>query len=128
MRWDTLIRGGRVVTPEGVHRVDLALKDGAIVELGANLHSLAREEINAQGLHVFPGVIDAHVHFNEPGRADWEGFDTGSAAFAAGGGTCFFEMPLNASPPTLDGDSFDRKLEAAQANSRTDFALWVGLT
>lgn len=128
MRWDTLIRGGRVVTPEGVHRVDVAIKDGTIVELSANLHSLAREEINAAGLHVFPGVIDAHVHFNEPGRADWEGFDTGSAAFAAGGGTCFFEMPLNASPPTLDGDSFDRKLEAAQANSRTDFALWGGLT
>jgi allantoinase len=117
-----------VVTPDGVHRVDLAIKDGVIVELSANLPSLAREDVNAHGLHVFPGVIDAHVHFNEPGRIEWEGFDTGSAAFAAGGGTCFFEMPLNASPPTLDGESFDRKLDAALAHSRTDFALWGGLT
>ena len=80
-----------------------------------------------RGLHIFPGVIDAHVHFNEPGRADWEGIETGSRALAAGGGTMFFDMPLNAHPPTCDAASFDLKLAAAQEKSLTDFALWGGL-
>jgi allantoinase len=128
MPWDLLIRGGDVVTPDGVHRLDVAVESRTIVELGAGLRGKATEEINAAGLHVFPGLIDPHVHFNEPGRTEWEGFATGSAALAAGGGTCFFDMPLNSSPPTLDGPSFDLKHAAAEANSRTDFALWGGLT
>jgi allantoinase len=128
MSWDLLIRGGDVVTPDGVRRLDVAVEGGAIVELAAGLAGAARETVDAAGLHVFPGVIDAHVHFNEPGRTDWEGFATGSAALAAGGGTCFFDMPLNSSPPTLDGESFDLKRRAAEASSRTDFALWGGLT
>jgi allantoinase len=128
MPFDLIIRGGTVVTPDGLARLDVAVEGGAIVELTEDLRGAAREEIDATGLHVFPGLIDAHVHFNEPGRTDWEGFDTGSAALAAGGGTCFFDMPLNAHPPTLDGDSFDLKLAAALTSSRTDFALWGGLT
>jgi allantoinase len=100
---------------------------GSIVEIG-DLSGTAVEEIDATGLHIFPGVIDPHVHFNEPGRTDWEGFAAGSAALAAGGGTCFFDMPLNSSPPTLDGESFDLKRKAAEASSRTDFAIWGGLT
>jgi allantoinase len=128
MPFDLLIRNASVVTPEGVHALDLAIEDGVIVDFASEIHASSREEIDATGLHVFPGVIDPHVHFNEPGRTEWEGFDTGSAALAAGGGTCFFDMPLNSSPPTLDGPSFDLKLEAALAKSRTDFALWGGLT
>src|SRR5207244_3539080 len=58
----------------------------------------------------------------------WEGFSTGSSALAAGGGTLFFDMPLNSSPPVLDGESFDLKLAAAKEKSFTDFALWGGLT
>lgn len=126
--WELLIRGGQVVTPDGVKPLDIAIEGDSIVELCADLSGPARETIDANGLHVFPGLIDPHVHFNEPGRTDWEGFDTGSAALAAGGGTCFFDMPLNSSPPTLDGESFDLKLAAALTNSRTDFALWGGLT
>src|SRR5690242_6121205 len=128
MPFDLLIRGGLVVTPDGVEPLDVAVEGGRIVELAAGLRGGAREEVDAAGLHVFPGLIDAHVHFNEPGRTEWEGFETGSWALAAGGGTCFFDMPLNSSPPTLDGESFDLKLAAAQANSRTDFSLWGGLT
>jgi allantoinase len=128
MARDLVIRNGNVVTPEGVKRLDIAIEGDAIVELAPELSGSARETIDATGLHVFPGLIDPHVHFNEPGRTDWEGFDTGSAALAAGGGTCFFDMPLNSSPPTLDGKSFDLKLAAALKNSRTDFALWGGLT
>jgi allantoinase len=127
MPFDLIIRGGKVVTPEGVIDAHIAVSDSRIVQLGQNLGP-ARETIDATGLHVFPGLIDPHVHFNEPGRTDWEGFATGSAALAAGGGTCFFDMPLNSSPPTLDGPSFDAKRAAAEKNSLTDFALWGGLT
>lgn len=128
MPWDVLIRGGEVVTPSGVPRLDIAIEGGMIVELAPELTGQARETIDASGLHVFPGVIDPHVHFNEPGRTDWEGFETGSSALAAGGGTCFFDMPLNSSPPVLDGAAFDAKRAAAERNSVTDFALWGGLT
>jgi allantoinase len=128
MPFDLLFRNGQVVTPAGVEQLDVAVEGGTIVELAAGIRGAAHEEVDAAGLHVFPGLIDAHVHFNEPGRTDWEGFDTGSAALAAGGGTCYFDMPLNAHPPTLDGESFDLKRAAAEANSRTDFALWGGLT
>jgi allantoinase len=87
----------------------------------------ARETIDASGLLALPGVIDAHVHFNEPGRAEWEGLATGSRACAAGGTTTFCDMPLNAHPPTTDGASFDLKRAAAEKTSMVDFALWGGL-
>ena len=128
MPFDLLIRNGKVITPDGVERLDVAVEGGRIVELAPEIAGDARETVDAAGLHLFPGLIDAHVHFNEPGRADWEGLDTGSAALAAGAGSCFFDMPLNAHPPTLDSASFDLKLAAANAKSRTDFALWGGLT
>jgi allantoinase len=128
MPWDLLIRGGGVVGGSLPAPLDIAIEDGVIVELEHELRDNARDTIDATGCHILPGAIDPHVHFNEPGRTDWEGFATGSAAFAAGGGTCFFDMPLNASPPTLDGESFDLKLAAAKAHSLTDFALWGGLT
>src|SRR5471032_2379986 len=100
---DLILCGGTVVTHEGERVADIGVADGKVIALEAGLKVSARKEINATGLHIFPGVIDAHVHFNEPGRTDWEGIETGSAALAAGGGTCFFDMPLNSSPPTLDG-------------------------
>jgi allantoinase len=81
----------------------------------------------ATGYHVFPGLIDAHVHFNEPGRAEWEGFATGTRALAMGGITTFVDMPLNAHPPTVDAAAFDAKLAAAQGTSMVDFAFWGGL-
>lgn len=125
--YDLLIRNGTAVTPAGPLAADLAVADGQIVALAPELAGSATEELDARGLHLLPGLIDAHVHFNEPGRADWEGWATGAAALAAGGGTLAFEMPLNASPPTLDGPSFDLKRQAAEAQSCVDFALWGGL-
>jgi allantoinase len=127
MPFDLIIRNGHVVTSDGVTVNSIAISDGKIVEIG-DIAGAAKEEIDATDLHVFPGVIDPHVHFNEPGRTEWEGIATGSSALTAGGGTCFFDMPLNSSPPTLDGPSFDLKRAAAEASSRTDFALWGGLT
>jgi allantoinase len=127
VRYDLIIRGGQLVTPDGVVTADLAVSDGLIAGAGPQFEGNAPTTIDATGLHLLPGLIDAHVHFNEPGRAHWEGWATGSAALAAGGGTLAVEMPLNASPPTCDGPSFDQKLAAATALARTDFALWGGL-
>ena len=123
---DLVIRGGTLVTPGGVHRADLAIGDGTISEVSDNVPG-GREEIDANGLHVFPGIIDVHLHFNEPGRTAWEGAATGSRALAAGGGTSFFDMPLNSTPCTVNAAAFDGKRAALEASSITDFALWGGL-
>jgi len=125
--FDTILRGGTVITPEGVSRTDIGIAEEKIAALEKELSGSAGNEIDARNLHIFPGVTDSHVHFNEPGRADWEGIETGSNALAAGGGVCFFDMPLNAHPPTCDVASFDLKASAAHAKSLTDFALWGGL-
>jgi allantoinase len=106
---------------------DIGIADGKFVAIGESLRGSARKEIDATALSIFPGVIDAHVHFNEPGRTEWEGFETGSSAAAAGGTTTVFEMPLNAHPPTIDRPSFEAKRAAAEASSRVDFGLWGGL-
>ncbi|GAC1475801.1 MAG: allantoinase AllB [Candidatus Dormibacteraceae bacterium] len=123
---DLIIRGGSVVTPAGVTTVDIAVSDGVIAAVGPNLAS-APEEIDATGLHVLPGGIDSHVHFNEPGHADWETIANGSAALAAGGYSSYVDMPLNSLPVTIDGEAFDQKLAAARASSILDFGLWGGL-
>src|SRR6267378_1268175 len=124
--FDLIIRGGTIVTPTEVRVADIAVSDSKIAARG-KVSGSAKQTVAAEGLHVFPGLIDSHVHFNEPGRADWEGIETGSRGLAAGGGTLFFDMPLNAHPPTLDAASFDLKLAAAQKKSATDFAFWGGL-
>jgi len=121
-----IVRGGSVVTPEGVIAADLAVEDGRIVEIARELPGNG-EEIDARGLTVLPGLIDVHVHFNQPGRAEWEGAATGSQALAAGGGATFFDMPLNSSPCTVGPREFDEKRAALEAASVTDFGLWGGL-
>jgi allantoinase len=126
-QYDLILRNGTLVTAADTSHADLAVADGRIVAIAPMLEGTGKEEIDARGMHIFPGVIDAHVHFNKPGRSEWEGFATGTRALAAGGTTTFFDMPLNAHPPTLDAASFDLKLAAAQASSLVDFALWGGL-
>ncbi len=124
---DVVIRGGLVVNADGARVADVAIEDGRFSAIGPELAG-GHLEIDASGLAVLPGLIDVHLHFNEPGRTDWEGISTGSCAFAAGGGTLFFDMPLNSTPCTLDGTSFDLKRQAMEHSSVTDFALWGGLT
>jgi allantoinase len=123
---DLVVRGGTVVTPDGVYAADLAIQDGQIAQIAAGL-SGGREEIDARGLVILPGLIDAHVHFNEPGRTAWEGGASGSRALAAGGGTVFVDMPLNSSPCTIGAADFDLKRTALETTSIADFALWGGL-
>jgi len=123
---DLVVRGGSVVAPQGVINADVAVAGEHIVALGAGLPQ-GKREINATGLTILPGMIDIHLHFNEPGRTDWEGATTGSRALAAGGGTMFFDMPLNSSPCTTNARNFDLKRAALELASITDFALWGGL-
>lgn len=125
--YDLIVWGGSLVTEAGSLETDVAVADGKIATIAPDLESTAGEKIDARGLHVFPGAIDAHAHFNEPGRTHWEGFATGSRALAAGGMTAYAEMPLNAYPPTTDAESFGLKLAAAEASSLVDFAFWGGL-
>lgn len=106
---------------------DIGINEGKIAAVAENLAGSAKSEIDARDVAVFPGVIDAHVHFNEPGRTDWEGFATGSQAAAAGGTTTVFDMPLNAHPPTTNRENFEKKRAAAEASSLVDFGLWGGL-
>jgi allantoinase len=125
---DLLIHSGSVVTPGQVFLADVAVDGEEIIAVGSDLERDARRVVDASGDFIFPGFIDAHVHFNEPGRADWEGISTGSRSLAAGGGTLYFDMPLNSTPPTLEGPALRLKREIAEAKSMTDFALWGGLT
>ena len=126
--FDLVVRGGTLVTHERIVRADVALSGGKIVAVEAEVSGTSKETLDATGLHLFPGIIDTHVHFNEPGRVSWEGVASGSAALAAGGGTLYADMPLNSDPPLLSAADFDAKKRAAEVSSHTDFALWGGLT
>ena len=105
----------------------MAIEDGRVVEIGPALRGRAPREIDAARLHIFPGGIDSHVHFNEPGRTDWETIAHGSRALAAGGYTCFIDMPLNSLPVTVDAAAFDLKRAALERSAVVDFGLWGGL-
>lgn len=124
---DTIVRGATAVLPAGPARVNIGIEDGKIAAIEPELPQAACAEIDARGLHVFPAVIDVHLHFNEPGRTDWEGAGTGSRALAAGGGAAFFDMPLNSTPCTVDARAFTEKRRALEAASIADFGLWGGL-
>jgi allantoinase len=116
--FDLVIRAGNAP--------DIGIEGEFIAAVGHDLPS-GKHEIDATRLAILPGMIDAHVHFNEPGRTDWEGAQTGSGALAAGGGTLFVDMPLNSSPCTVNAKNFDAKRAALETSSITDFALWGGI-
>jgi allantoinase len=125
-RPDLVIRGGTVVLPTGQRPADIAVTNETISAIGSEVRDGA-EIIDARGLMILPGVVDAHVHFNEPGRGDWEGWDAGTRGAAAGGVTTVLEMPLNAHPPTTTVATFDAKCTVASEKARVDFGLWGGL-
>ncbi len=122
-----IIRNARIAAEDPLARADVAVDEGRITAIASSLPGGADTEIDASGMMLLPGFIDAHVHFNEPGRAEWEGLSSGSAALAAGGGTCFFDMPLNSDPPVLSAKELHRKRAVAERESLLDFALWGGL-
>ena len=124
---DLAIRGGRVVLHDAVREVDVLILAGSIIRIVAPGEGDAAETIDARGLLVLPGVVDAHVHVNEPGRTEWEGWVAATRGAARGGVTTVADMPLNSIPPTLDEAAFDVKEAAASAGALVDYALWGGL-
>ncbi len=127
--YDLIIRNGTIVTADSITQGDIAVKDGKIVEVsvGKAIDKDADREINAEGLHVFPGLIDTHVHFNEPGRTEWEGVATGSRSLAAGGVTTYFDMPLNSTPPTINKENLALKSKLSEEKSVVNPRFWGGL-
>ncbi len=83
--------------------------------------------VDAGDAVVMPGLVDAHVHVNEPGRTDWEGYATATRAAAAGGVTTIVDMPLNSIPPTTTRTGFDEKLRVATGQCQVDVAFWGGV-
>jgi allantoinase len=113
-----VIRGRRVVTPDGVRAASVHIAEGQIVRLGA-LDEVTADipVVDAGNSIVMPGLVDTHVHVNEPGRTEWEGFETATRAAAAGGVTTILDMPLNSIPATTTADALEAKRQAARGKS-----------
>ncbi len=126
MTYDRVVAGGLIVTSEGTVRGSIGIRDGRIAAISPD-RLQGDEVLDARDRVILPGAVDLHVHFNEPGRTHWEGWGPGSRAAAAGGVTTVVEMPLNATPPTVTATALAAKVQAAQAGSVVDFALWGGL-
>ncbi|KAF8235995.1 allantoinase [Tricholoma matsutake] len=108
------------------------METGKITEILPTYQSRQFQEdgitwIDAGNKVVLPGLIDAHVHLNEPGREDWEGFSTGTTAAASGGVTTVVDMPLNSVPPTTTLENYEAKRMAAQGQCHTDVGFWGGV-
>lgn len=125
--YDVVIRNANVVLETGVVESEIGINNGKIAELSKTISNQGVQEIDAKGQYVFPGAVDVHVHLNEPGRAFWEGFETGSSMFAAGGTTTFVDMPLNGIPSTITKKDLYDKARLGEEKSIVDFGLWGGL-
>ncbi|MFI6786366.1 allantoinase AllB [Nonomuraea sp. NPDC050383] len=124
---ELVVRSRRVVTPEGVRPAAVAVRGGRITALHAYAAPVeAAEDVDLRDLPLLPGLVDTHVHVNEPGRAHWEGFASATRAAAAGGVTTIVDMPLNSIPPTVSPDALDAKLRAAEGRCHVDTGFWGG--
>lgn len=118
----------RVVTPEGIRPGAILVEGEQIQEILAPEQVLDRAETHDFGeAAILPGLVDSHVHINDPGRADWEGFETGTRAAAAGGYTMLVDMPLNCLPATTTVTALEEKRDAARGKCRVDWAAWGGV-
>src|SRR5258706_7989626 len=96
----SVFRSRRVITPQGMLAADVVVRDGRIASVRPIAGALDSDGIDFGDLALMPGLVDTHVHVNEPGRTEWEGFETATRAAAAGGVTTFVDMPLNSIPAT----------------------------
>ena len=125
---DLVIRARRVVVDAGERPASVGIQDGVVVAIeeydaartAGRVVELGHDEV------LMPGVVDTHVHVNDPGRTDWEGFTTATRAAAAGGVTTIVDMPLNSIPPTVDPDALDVKRKTAQGQCFVDVGFWGG--
>ncbi|TWP51180.1 allantoinase AllB [Lentzea tibetensis] len=123
---DLVFRARRVITPDGETACDVGVRDGRIVAIeprldGAEVIELGDDEV------LLPGLVDTHVHVNDPGRSEWEGFDSATRAAAAGGVTTIVDMPLNSLPPTVDVAALEVKRKAAEGRAHVDVGFWGGI-
>ncbi|WP_439030660.1 allantoinase AllB [Gordonia terrae] len=126
--FDLVVRGEQTLTTAGIVAREIGIRDGRVVAIeplgsglaGAEVIELADDQV------MIPGLVDTHVHVNEPGRTEWEGFDSATRAAAAGGVTTLIDMPLNSIPPTVNVDALAEKRAAAQGKTHIDVGFWGG--
>ena len=137
MIFDKAIHSRRVVLPNGIKEATIFFNEGKIVKISVEVRNADtfgeggifddKKIENLGDAVIMSGLIDPHVHINEPGRADWEGFDTATRAAAAGGVTSLIEMPLNASPVTTTAAAFDQKIAATDGKLHVNCGFYGGL-
>ncbi len=123
-----VVRGRRIVLFDGERPASIHIDRGRITAIGGDADVPAGADIVDVGdLVVSPGVVDTHVHVNEPGRTEWEGFESATRAAAAGGVTAIVDMPLNNVPPTITAAALDEKRRAARGQCHVDVGCWGGV-
>ncbi|HTS48786.1 MAG TPA: allantoinase AllB [Bryobacteraceae bacterium] len=123
-----LVRSRRIVFPGGVEAATLEIRDGRITAVGSfDRDATGAHLIDAGDKFVLPGLVDSHVHINEPGRTEWEGFRTATRAAAAGGYTTLIDMPLNSLPATTTVENLRLKQSAARGQCAVDYGFWGGV-
>src|SRR4051812_6870034 len=124
---DLVVRSRRAVTPGGERPAAVLVRDGTIVAVQAyDAPVRGAGDVDLGDLALLPGLVDTHVHVNEPGRTEWEGFATATRAAAAGGVTAIVDMPLNSLPPTVDAGALAVKQDAARGKIHVDIGFWGG--
>ena len=121
-----VIRSTRVVLADGVRAASIHVENGVIARIDDD-RSNRGDLFDAGDLVILPGLVDTHVHVNEPGRTEWEGFDTATRAAAAGGVTTIVDMPLNSVPATTTVAALDEKRSAARGRCHVNVAFWGGV-
>lgn len=127
--YDLVLRGRRVVAAGGEAPRCIGVREGrvaAVEPYDSPVDGIRAVELDDDEV-LLPGLVDAHVHVNEPGRTEWEGFATATRAAAAGGITTLLDMPLNSVPPTTDGAALEVKREAAGGRCHVDVGFWGGI-
>lgn len=128
MKYDCVVRNGRIVADGVIFTGSIGIKDGKIAVMAiADTDMEGNEVIDAAGTYVMAGVLDAHVHINDPGRSDWEDFRSGTQAAAFGGTTCIADMPINSIPALTDETAFEAKRMQAEKKANIDYIFWGGL-
>ena len=122
------VRSQRVVVPGAIAPATIYVRDGVIAAVGGYGESMMADvTLDVGSLVVLPGLVDTHVHVNEPGRTDWEGFAHATSGAAAGGVTTIVDMPLNSVPVTTTPSGLQSKRDAVQGRCRVDVAFWGGV-